>query len=191
MHFSEFEKQVYLWLVLTVLGSFIPVLAEEIKLEGNRTIHCENIDGVRYVAFQELLTVLDLDQEYSDETGRHTVLSSDRRDGVSITFVVGNRKISINREEIFIPYPPTLVEQKIMLPADIILTALGALRVVPTGSSGSELSEVTFSPFLDFTRTSVHFFQHLLKPSPGEERITKYSLPFSIQASERKALIFL
>jgi len=159
---KRITKTIFLFTITSL--SFIGLIAapkisaaEIIKLEGNKTISGYKNDGVRYVIFTELLTVLDLDQEYSDKTGKYTILSSDRRNGVSISFAIGNRKIAINKEEVFIPYPPILKNQQILLPLDIFLTALGVIRVVPTGQNSSKLTEVTFSPFIDFTRLQFLF----------------------------------
>ena len=153
--------------------------AETIRLANNRSLQVTYVDGHRYVALEDLATALDLDHEYSYDTGEYTLLTADSRNGVTVTFSPDQRKITVNKEERFMPAPPILRRGSIFLPADTLLTVLRAPRAQQDGSSTNQMTDVTFTPFLDFTRLRFVFSSAADKTTTFSADGTKLLVRFS------------
>jgi len=131
--------------------------ADTLRLANGRTLPFVFLDGHRYAALDALSTALDLEHEFSDDAQVYTLLTPDQRNGATVSFTPGRRKFTVNREERFMPVPPLQRSGTVYLPVDTILAVLRVPLAPDEDAAASRLSEVTFSPFLDFTRLQFVF----------------------------------
>lgn len=143
-------------LCLVLLGG-VAAHADTLDLGGGRTVAVVDVEGRSYVALDDLVTALDLDQEYAYDTGAYTLLTADMRSGLTLTFVPGDRRVAVNREDRYIPFPPLLRDGVVLLPVDPFVAILQTSSLPADGAATRRLLEVSFAPHLDFTRLQFMF----------------------------------
>lgn len=171
--------------LLVILAGAVAAHADTLDLGGGRTVAVVDVEGRAYVALEDLVTALDLDQEYAYDTGAYTLLTADLRSGLTLTFVPGDRRVAVNREDRYIPFPPLLHDGVVLLPVDPFVAILQTSSLPADGTATRRLLEVSFAPHLDFTRLQFMF------SAPAEVVTTANPVGSDLRVDVRDAVLGL